>query len=39
VRDQGRWRPLSTSTAAGGFADGETGQDPITDLWEDDNTG
>ena len=31
--------PLSTS--AGGFdiADGEIGHDPITNLWEDDNTG
>ena len=33
--------PLSTSTATGGFniADGEIGQDPITSLREDDNTG
>ena len=33
--------PLSTSTATGGFniADGEIGQDPITNLREDDNTG
>jgi hypothetical protein len=33
--------PLSTSTATGGFniADCEIGQDPITNLWEDDNTG
>ncbi len=29
--------PLSTSTVTGGFniADGEIGQDPITNLWED----
>lgn len=33
--------PLSTSTVTGGFniADGEIGQDPITNLWEDTNTG
>ena len=33
--------PLSTSTATGGsnIADGEIGQDSITNLWEDDNTG
>jgi hypothetical protein len=33
--------PLSTGTASGGYniADCEIGQDPITNLWENDNTG
>lgn len=33
--------PLSTSTATGGYniADCEIGQDPITNLWENDNSG
>jgi hypothetical protein len=33
--------PLSTATASGGYniADCEIGQDPITNLWENDNTG
>jgi hypothetical protein len=33
--------PLPTSAATGGFniAEGEIGQDPITNLWEDTNTG
>ena len=33
--------PLSRFTATGGFniADCEIGQDPITNLWEDDNSG
>jgi hypothetical protein len=33
--------PLSAPTATGEFtiADGGIGQDPITNLWQDDNTG
>ena len=33
--------PLSTASASGGYniADCEIGQDPITNLWENDNTG
>ncbi len=33
--------PLSTATASGGYniADCEIGQDPVTSLWENDNTG
>jgi hypothetical protein len=33
--------PLSTATASGGYniADCEIGQDPITNLWENDNNG
>ena len=33
--------PLSTGSASGGYntADCEIGQDPVTNLWENDNTG